>query len=205
MVWNPLSRFGRSADPAPPPDAVPEAPAPVAGRHCGGCTECCKVPTIVELKKPPGVLCEHCQEGVGCRIYDSRPPVCRAFLCGWRHLEVLEDAWRPDRCGIIVSFTHEHVPARYAPHAAIQFELFRDARTTITWQPFVAYLIELVRNGMPVLLQVPSEPGIEPSRLFLSDMLMTSAALRDYGRMLLDLAQALALCESFAKKPVVLE
>jgi hypothetical protein len=159
----------------------------------------------VELKKPPGVTCEHCRDGVGCQIYAARPPVCRTFLCGWRNMDVLDDAWRPDRCGIIISFTNEHVPAQYAKHPAIQFELFRDARTTITWQPFVAYLIELVRNGLPVLLQVPSEPGIEPSRLFLNDMLITSVALRDYGSVILDLTRALALCEGFAKKPVTFD
>lgn len=118
-------------------------------------------------------------------------------------MDVLEDAWRPDRCGIIVSFTTEHIPPRYAGQTGIQFELFRDARTAITWQPFVAYLIELVRNGMPVFLQVPSDPGIEPSRLFMNDLLIASVALRDYGRVILDLTRALALCESFAKKPVV--
>jgi hypothetical protein len=159
----------------------------------------------VELKKPALVTCEHCQDGAGCQIYASRPPVCRTFLCGWRNMEVLDDAWRPDRCGIIVSFTNEHVPARYAQHSAIQFELFRDARTTITWQPFVAYLIELVRNGMPVLLQVPSEPGIEPSRMFLNDLLITSVALRDYGRVILDLNRILTMCEGFPRKPVAFD
>lgn len=209
MVWNPLSRFGRPPRNEPPPAAEPPPPAEarglVADRQCGGCTECCKVPTIVELKKPPLVTCEHCQDGVGCQIYASRPPVCRTFLCGWRNMDVLDDAWRPDRCGIIITFTNQNVPAAYNRHLGIQFELFRDARAAITWQPFVAYLIELVRNGLPAFLQVPSVPGIEPSRMFVNDLLITSVALRDYGRVILDLNQILAMCEGFAKTPVVFD
>jgi hypothetical protein len=212
MVWNPLSRFGRSGREESPPATLDAAPATevqglVPGRGCAGCTECCEVLTIKtpELKKPPGVLCSHCQDGAGCQIYDSRPPVCRDFLCGWRHMEVLDDAWRPDRCGIIVTFTDDHVPPQYAQHTGIQFELFGDVHKTITWQPFVAYLIELVRNGMPVFLQVAAEPGFEASRLFLNDVMITSVALRDYGRVILDLMGALAACQGFEKKRVVLE
>jgi hypothetical protein len=212
MVWNPLSRFGRSGreEPSPAtPDVAPvtEAPGLVPDRGCGGCTACCIIPTIrtAELKKPPGMVCVHCQEGTGCRIYDSRPPVCRTFLCGWRHMDVLDDAWRPDRCGIIVTFTDEHVPPQYAPHTGIQFELFGDVHKAIAWHPFVAYLIELVRNGMPVFLQVAAEPGFEASRLFLNDVMITSVALRDYGRVILDLTGALAACESFEKQRVVME
>jgi hypothetical protein len=212
MVWNPLARFGRSPrEEAPPPVGDPaEQPAVetaglVPGRECGGCTACCEVLTIMtpELKKPPGVLCEHCNAGGGCQIYNARPPVCRAFQCGWRSLGVLDDAWRPDRSQIIITFPSDHIPPQYAQHSGIQFGLFGDVRKTIGWPPFVGYLIELIRNGLPVFLQVASEPGFEATRLFLNDRLIASVALRDYGRVILDLARVVAECEAAEKTRAV--
>ena len=38
-----------------------------------GCTACCKILKIRELNKPANTWCKHCNIGVGCGIYDSRP------------------------------------------------------------------------------------------------------------------------------------
>ena len=54
-------------------------------RICGPCTVCCTVLKIEapELRKGAGTSCKHLR-GAGCGIYESRPPVCQQFLCGWR-------------------------------------------------------------------------------------------------------------------------
>jgi hypothetical protein len=57
---------------------------------------------IEELRKPVGVLCEHCQPGVGCKIYEDRPPSCRGFECAWLTSEMLPEEWRPDKIKAMV-------------------------------------------------------------------------------------------------------
>lgn len=56
------------------------------------------------MRKLPGVVCEHCNIENGCEIYETRPNVCRAYYCLWRSLPEMEDAWRPDLSGILMSF-----------------------------------------------------------------------------------------------------
>ena len=50
-----------------------QGPRLVAGRTCGTCMMCCKVPAIEEFAKPPGVWCRHAVSGKGCGIYADRP------------------------------------------------------------------------------------------------------------------------------------
>jgi hypothetical protein len=61
------------------------------------------------MKKPAGKWCEHCDIGVGCKIYEQRPPLCVDFACLWlqmkqRGSEVADDL-RPDRCKVVFSPT----------------------------------------------------------------------------------------------------
>ncbi|OGD84180.1 hypothetical protein A2572_03465 [Candidatus Collierbacteria bacterium RIFOXYD1_FULL_40_9] len=48
---------------------------------CNGCTLCCKLLAIPELKKPLNTSCQFCAVGVGCNIYPNRPLSCRKFNC----------------------------------------------------------------------------------------------------------------------------
>ncbi|MDE4910377.1 hypothetical protein PQI07_06630 [Methylobacterium sp. 092160098-2] len=82
---------------------------PVAGRECGECVMCCKALHIdtQELKKPPDVLCVH-NTGTGCGIYETRPSVCRTWLCLWRRIETLPQHMRPDRSGLLLSAEFGH-------------------------------------------------------------------------------------------------
>src|SRR5437016_11462351 len=75
----------------------------VPDRSCGTCVTCCYVPQIdePELRKPAGTVCEHCT-GKGCGIYESRPPPCRTFHCGWRYTADLNEDWRPDKSGVLI-------------------------------------------------------------------------------------------------------
>ena len=86
-------------------------PSIASAAGCGGCSLCCKVMGVVELKKPGGVWCEHAEPLAacgGCTVHASRPPTCRDFECVWlqsqhrRHGEsAMPQELRPDRCGVI--------------------------------------------------------------------------------------------------------
>jgi hypothetical protein len=54
-----------------------------------------------EFRKPANTPCPHLC-GTGCGIYETRPPVCQQFLCGWRLFPELTDDWRPDLSGVLV-------------------------------------------------------------------------------------------------------
>jgi uncharacterized protein len=77
----------------------------VAG--CEGCTACCKTMGVHELAKPVNTRCAHCETGVGCRIYDTRPSSCRTFECVWlqtqRGAQPLAPELRPDVSRVVMS------------------------------------------------------------------------------------------------------
>jgi hypothetical protein len=73
-----------------------------AGKACGTCMMCCKVPLIKELEKPSGHWCRHAAVGKGCRIYDDRPSVCRKFLCQWMLDPHLGPEWKPEKAKFIL-------------------------------------------------------------------------------------------------------
>jgi hypothetical protein len=55
----------------------------ILNRSCGGCTACCKTHAVLEIKKPTGKWCSHCNPGQGCRIYSKHPKSCAEFECQW--------------------------------------------------------------------------------------------------------------------------
>ncbi len=46
---------------------------------CLRCGTCCTAPDIAALEKPLGVRCSHLDESLRCRIYVTRPEVCRSY------------------------------------------------------------------------------------------------------------------------------
>jgi hypothetical protein len=74
------------------------------GRECGSCTVCCVVLAIDDpaLTKSAGTACQNCT-GTGCGIYASRPQTCRDFVCEWRRLALLDEDWRPDLSGVLIT------------------------------------------------------------------------------------------------------
>jgi hypothetical protein len=72
-------------------------------RTCGSCSMCCKLLRIDELKKPQDTWCAHVVRGRGCGAYETRPTACRVFECNWLTLPTLDETWRPDRAGFILS------------------------------------------------------------------------------------------------------
>jgi hypothetical protein len=77
--------------------------------HCGTCTACCRPFSIPELDKPAGKWCQHCNVGVGCKVYADRPRTCVDFKCLWLLSQEQEPKYqlpaslRPDRCRVVFS------------------------------------------------------------------------------------------------------
>lgn len=80
------------------------APPIVAGRSCEGCTVCCKLLSVDELQKPQQQECEHCDVGVGCKIYEQRPRTCAGFYCGYLLNEPIGEEWKPSECGMVLHY-----------------------------------------------------------------------------------------------------
>lgn len=76
---------------------------------CGSCTLCCYLLPVTDLKKPAGVLCEHCDLAKGCLIYASRPEACRKFRCAYHQMVKVSKDLRPDNCKIIFEKINEHL------------------------------------------------------------------------------------------------
>ena len=85
----------------PPINIVPNG-MEVFGRTCSGCTLCCSLLGIVELKKPVFTICKHCVIGKGCKIYEVRPQTCAGFYCSYRISADLPEYWNPKICGMVL-------------------------------------------------------------------------------------------------------
>lgn len=68
---------------------------------CDGCTACCEVLGVEELKKAYYLPCGHCTAH-GCGIYEARPKSCQGFYCLYSE-GVTTD--RPDQCGVLYFLT----------------------------------------------------------------------------------------------------
>jgi hypothetical protein len=69
--------------------------------ECDGCTICCLDLNIPDTNSKEGDLCKHCNENVGCKIYDTRPECCKAFECCWKQTDGAHIDLRPDKCGVL--------------------------------------------------------------------------------------------------------
>ncbi len=63
---------------------------------------CCKVLSIKELEKPANKWCSHVGACGGCSIYETRPDVCRGFVCNWLVNENLGEEWMPQKCKFVM-------------------------------------------------------------------------------------------------------
>jgi hypothetical protein len=128
-------------------------------RQCGPCTACCvdlKIATP-ELKKKARVPCPHLKGKGGCGIYETRPGVCRQFLCGWRLFEEMGDDWRPDRSGVLaMRKAPSELPAAWqqAPYGVHLVIL--SGEEAVLRPAFLAYVARLMADGIPVFLSAAS-------------------------------------------------
>jgi uncharacterized protein len=121
-------------------------------RECGSCTACCELLEVVELKKPRGVLCQHCTIGKGCAIYETRPEVCRDYECGWLAHDYIPDELRPDRCGFILDTTHD----KRVMLIHVNERKMREQRRRVT--QLYKFAERIVRSGKPVVFFNPNTP-----------------------------------------------
>ena len=123
------------------------------GGLCGTCTACCNAFNVPEIGHVAGKWCKHCDVGVGCKIYNSRPPTCVGFQCLW--LNNYEEGpanlpieLRPDKCKVIFAPTTK-------PHiiSAITMPNYPDA-----WRkPIVRWFIsKLIEAGLSVVVGGPN-------------------------------------------------
>ena len=74
--------------------------------YCESCTLCCKFMGVEELEKPRNTWCKHCNIGVGCNIYETRPESCRIYECVWFKTQSLDKpispALRPDKSRVVI-------------------------------------------------------------------------------------------------------
>jgi len=172
----------------------------VDGRACGDCTVCCVVTQIdtKEFQKLPGVRCRHLCAAGGCSIYETRPPICRTYHCGWRYLAFLGDNWRPDRSGVLLAFTPENeLPAGYA--TGVTFILAGRPPNGLT-RALYHYVASLIADGVHVMLAVPGPPGFYPAVTVLNDRLREAARIGNHAAIEVAFADALALSGAPAER-----
>ncbi len=162
----------------------------VNGRECGQCRVCCVALTIDtdELQKLPSVQCPHlCEKG--CSIYEARPAVCQQYFCAWRHLGFLGDHWRPDKCGVLISFEPDKSNSE---NRGLNFLIVASPPRAFIreWATRIAHLIS---SNVPVVLSVAGPPGHYSISKLLNEELREAASGRDYGRIETAISEAVAL------------
>ena len=180
----------------------------VPGRACGNCTVCCKVLPIrsPELNKTSHVLCVHCEEGKGCRIYDTRPSLCRDYHCGWRMWEALPDDWRPDRSGVFVDRVKflpgagDDIPPDYDKRFMVKLLLLR--ADAIDGPHFAEVVWTLVHTGIPVFLGICAPPGFQDALVFLNEAVKHAVERRDRAAVVAVVRQAAATASGHRFEPL---
>ena len=123
-----------------------EQPDLIEGRSCGTCMVCCVIPGIdqKDVQKRFNTPCTHA--GVGCRMYDQRPGVCRKFYCAWRYLVDWDEFQRPDISGIFASFE----PSPDGPGVAISILLTNNPTIVVQDPLFLRCISSLAAAGVPL-------------------------------------------------------
>lgn len=149
----------------------------VAGRECGTCTSCC-VDLLInskELVKLPGVVCPNCENN-GCKIYATRPSLCRDFYCGWRTMPELPDSWRPDKIGVLVN-----VVTTAAGGREIHFNL-TGAKFVLHDKNFAIAVARHVARNEQTFLVFPGKGDEAATKVFLNAGLHAAVISRDLAQ-----------------------
>lgn len=71
-------------------------------RKCDDCNLCCKLPSINNGKfKKDYEWCSNCEIGIGCKIYNDRPQVCKDFSCLWLN-GLIDEELKPNKVGFYI-------------------------------------------------------------------------------------------------------
>lgn len=171
----------------------------IAGRECGGCTVCCTVLPIEtpELRKVPGVACQHCADS-GCAIYETRFPICRTYFCGW-HSVPLGPEWRPDQSGVLISSLNDGLPEGYRD-GGIEFLVLK-GEEAIRRHGFVEAVTRFILGGAATYLAFPGPVGHYSARVLVNDALHPAIARRDRAGVLAILLKILASAANHSFAP----
>ena len=153
---------------------------PVQNRSCGSCNVCCKQILIdaPELKKPPGVLCHHCDIKRGCSIHSTRPTVCRDWFCAWWFLHELSTQWRPDRSGLLIEYTTADIPDDFLRRVGLKVTVLKSV-SRLTSRKTIALLCGFALQGIPLFIATKAKPGYTSGKAFLNSHLLPAAKKRD--------------------------
>ena len=175
----------------------------VAGRECGACTVCCVAPNIdkPEIQKASGAACRHCSSG-GCAIYQTRPPVCRSFYCAWRSVDIFDDAWRPDRSGVLAQIETEGIPEDFELTTGIGLMLVGNPLQIVRQKYFQDFVVTGVMNSVPLFLSLPGPRGYQAATVFLNTQQMQGAIAN--GTVKEALEAALKLLRGWNFQPAVI-
>lgn len=148
----------------------------IPGRDCGGCTVCCVFPTInkPEIQKQSGARCRHCHE-TGCAIYDNRPPVCRAYFCAWRSVDIFGEEWRPDLSGVMPYVETEGISEAFDLSTGIGLMLVGNPLKTVRQKYFQDFIVTGVMNSVPLFLSLPGPRGHQAATVSLNTEEMLEA------------------------------
>lgn len=137
-------------------------------RACDACTVCCTALPIDtrEFRKLPGVPCRHLGEE-GCAIHTRRYSVCRAYSCGWQRLDWLDETWRPDLSGVLVSIEQRDLPPGY--EEALEF-LVVGGDAALLSPAFAQAIATSIKKGYATFLGVPGPAKHFSARVLLNDM-----------------------------------
>jgi len=181
-------------------------PELLSSRQCGACTLCCRLLPIntEQFRKTANALCRHCNEGRGCRIYESRPGFCRGFYCEWRLNPQIPATWRPEKSGIFIErIAREHIqdiPDTYDSVYGVLFMLLR--QDAIDRPALIETIAGYIFRRVPVFLSIPGPAGYLPAQIFLNEAIESAAARRDLGGMMIIVRQALEALKRHEFEPV---
>jgi hypothetical protein len=175
----------------------------IKGRDCGGCTVCCTLPNIdkPEIQKQSGARCVHCGPS-GCTIYETRPPVCRAWYCAWRTVDIFSDDWRPDKSGVMPLVETEGIPEQFDIRTGISLMLSGNPNQIVRQRWFQEFVITGVMNSIPLFLSLPGPRGYQAATVFLNNEQMLDAIKR--GTVKDALEAALKILRGWKFEPAVI-
>lgn len=117
---------------------------------------CCTALEIPEFNKDAGPPCEHCIATGGCKIYTTRPQLCRDFECEWLTERTLPATLRPDRVGTILMEADD----------TDEYRAVCSPSRPLAWRhPQVfAHLVRIAKTGRTVV----AKAGLNSWRIFAS-------------------------------------
>ncbi len=172
----------------------------VPGRECGSCIACCRDLAIVEegFNKLPGKVCDHCT-GSGCAIYESRPQLCRTYHCGWRTLPNMDESWRPDRSGILITLDLRAESGEIGGDANLI--VVGDA-SVVEGDRFAGMAAGFIESGTKTFLVLPGAEGMMAYHAYLNDLLGPPIKARNLERVKAMLKDCIAVLSEQAPIPI---